>query len=256
MRDQNRDLFRGLREHSSHEPLDNIDYKKSAKMGKWIVREYESHKDHHLIIILDLGRTYSGQVEDVEKLHYYIASTMNLAKNALESGDKVSLLGLDHKKRFIIKQARSFNDFYSMIFNQKLVSLSRNETNYALLPGILKEISSKRSIVILFTDTTRASIQKQILRYCKPVFFNHLFSIISLIDKNWNLEDQIDTIDASKLDYDEYIKLIYCYELAEKSKVFTHQCRSLGGLHLLISTDYWMSSVSRTYQELRNSLQI
>jgi hypothetical protein len=117
-------------------------------------------------------------------------------------------------------------------------------------------VAGQRSIVLIFTDASRPSVQESLLRVLPEICRRHLTVVISLLDEAYTLERQLDAWDGTKLGMEDYSRFLYNYWIDDRSRVFrSHAARQAGGVVSVTEAD-WLSVVGKTYDMMRRSLQI
>ena len=257
MRGRAAEQFYGLRKYHFPDQIRHIDQKKTAKYGELMTRTYENFLSHHLILALDLGHSMFGTIGQSQKHDFYLAACLTLARNAIHSHDRVSFFGFSQRIHSLIKASRSLDPFLPLYQGSAEVAPRDEEGNFDLLSPTLQRVAGQRSIVLIFTDSSRPSVQQSLLRVLPEICHRHLTVVISLIDEAYALERQLEKWGGhGKVGMEEYSRFLYNYWIDDRSRVFrSSAARHSGGVVSVTEAD-WLSVVARTYDMMRRSLQI
>jgi uncharacterized protein (DUF58 family) len=256
MRGRAAEQFHSVRKYQFPDEIRHIDQKKTAKYGQLMSRTYENFLSHHLILALDLGHSMFGTLGKSKKHDFYLAACLTLARNAVQSHDRVSFFGFSQQVHSLIRQARSLDAFLPLYQGSAEVAPRDVEGSFELLLPTLNRISGQRSIVLIFTDASRPSVQESLLRVLPGICQRHLAVVVGLLDQEYTLERQLEAWSGGPLKMEEYSRFLYNYWLADRFRVFrSHIARHSGGV-VSVSEGDWLSVVARTYEMMRRSLQI
>lgn len=248
--------FHSIREYRYPDPLKYLDAKKTAKYQRPMTRVYDSFFQHHLIIGLDVGRNLLGDLGLSRKYDYYLAAVLALAQNALASSDRVSLFAFSQKNRYSIREAKNFTPFQSLFDGQSELKPLEEESDYQILSETVSRYKGGRSLFVIFTDASRRSVQKNLLKQLPLVTKRHLTVVISLVDSSFVLESLLTQNNQLKPSLENYSDLLYAYRLNETKKSFQQQASSLGAGVLFIREQDWLSVILHVYELLRASVAI
>jgi uncharacterized protein (DUF58 family) len=256
MRGRAAEQFYSLRKYQFPDQIRHIDQKKTAKYGELMTRTYENFLSHHLILALDLGHSMFGNLGRSQKHDFYLAACLTLARNAIHSHDRVSFFGFSQRVHSLIRRARTLDPFLPLYQGSPEVAPRDEEGNFDLIAPTLERVSGQRSIVLIFTDASRPSVQQSLLRVLPEICQRHLTVVISLLDEAYTLERQLESWNGQKLAMEDYSRFIYNYWIDDRSRLFRrHVARSAGGVVSVTEAD-WLSVVGKTYDMMRRSLQI
>jgi uncharacterized protein (DUF58 family) len=256
MRGRAAEQFYSLRKYQFPDQIRHIDQKKTAKYGELMTRTFENFLSHHLILALDLGHSMFGTIGQSQKHDFYLAACLTLARNGIHSHDRVSFFGFSQRIHSLIRSARSLDPFLPLYQGSPEVAPRDEEGNFDLLGPTLARVAGQRSIVLIFTDASRPSVQQSLLRVLPDICRRHLTVVISLIDEAYSLERQLESWDGIKLGMEEYSRFLYNYWIDDRSRIFRSvAARHSGGVVSVTEAD-WLSVVGRTYDMMRRSLQI
>jgi uncharacterized protein (DUF58 family) len=256
VRSQEADQFHSIRPFRYPDSTRHIDHKKSARLGQLMTRTYDAYRSHHLIIVMDVGRTMVGQLDKSTKQDYYISVALSLAESGITVGDKVSLVAVSNKVIWSTTGATNLSAFEPLFKGDKKFVPDDVETSYDHLPAVLSQIDSKRSIVLFFTELGVPSVQAAAIRSLQAIGKKHAVLALSLLHQNHALDYQVLQAlkDSQKVSEEEYKRLLYLYWADQEFALFSRKVSRFGIAAALIPERYWLDGCRKAYQLLRNSL--
>ena len=81
-----------LREYRPGDPLRAIDWKASARVGRWIARERFTEQHLDILLMVDVGRTSGVVVDRLARLGHYVNAACRFAEHAIRNEDRVGLV--------------------------------------------------------------------------------------------------------------------------------------------------------------------
>ncbi|MEO1229017.1 MAG: DUF58 domain-containing protein [Myxococcota bacterium] len=94
--------FERLRDHQRDDEFRRIDWRATARRRRLTVREYQLEQDQNLVVMLDCGRTMTGEWSGLTALDHALNASLMLTHVAVRRGDKVGLVAFGEEVlRFI-----------------------------------------------------------------------------------------------------------------------------------------------------------
>ncbi|MGX9576838.1 DUF58 domain-containing protein [Mesorhizobium sp. f-mel] len=159
-----------------------IDWKRSARHGRLLAREFRIEENNNIVLAIDSGRLMCEPVDGVPKVDRAVTAALLSAFIALKGGDMVSLFGFDARPRIASGAVRGSASF-AMI--QKLaaeIDYSSEETNFTLALTTLAARLDRRSLVIIFTDFVDPISAELMLRTVGRLTERHLVLFMMMRD--------------------------------------------------------------------------
>jgi uncharacterized protein (DUF58 family) len=172
--------FESLREHQRDDDFRHIDWKASAKRGKLISRQYETERDQRLMILLDTGRLMSPKIGSYRKLDYAINASVHLAQVALHKGDLVGYAIFNDELRAYAEPKKGQAQMSHLVRNLTSLQPTRMESDYAAIFHQVLKRSSRRTLIVCFTDLGDAHSAESLLKAAAPLMPRHLPVIITV----------------------------------------------------------------------------
>lgn len=247
--------FHSIRNYQYPDPVRYIDAKRTARYQRLMTRTYDSLLTHNLVIGLDIGRSLIGQLGQSAKHDYYVSASLAIAENALQSHDKVSLLAFSQRVHHLIRPTGQFGAFLPLYRGDSDLIPREEESNYQTFVLGTQQVAAQRSLVLLFTDFSKPSVQNAVLPALSVLSQKHLVVVAGVIDRQFNLVDSV--LDFSgNLTPKRYSHFLYTYWLNERIRNFQYQAAKFGVGTVLVHEQDWMSVVIQLYSLMRASIRM
>ena len=178
--------FASLREYAPGEDLRRIDWKASARRGKWISREYEAERSQNVWIVLDAGRRMTAELSGRARFEYAIPAALLLAHVAGLNGDRVGLLVFSDRVHRLLPPVRGPAAERAIVEALTVVEPELVEPDY---PGAFRYWNTRarrRSLVVVFTDVIDELASQALVHQILALPRHHLVLTVAL--KNPELE--------------------------------------------------------------------
>lgn len=174
--------FEALRDYAAGLDPRAIDWKHSARHRKLLSKEYQTERNHHVVLALDSGHLMAETVDGLAKLDHAIAALLLLGYVSLKSGDKVGLAAFDARTRAFVAPAGGVGTMARLQRAFATVDYSTEETNFTLALAELRGRLSRRSLLVIatdFVDTVTAEVMIENVGYLAK---RHLIIFVALSD--------------------------------------------------------------------------
>jgi uncharacterized protein (DUF58 family) len=111
--------FHQLREYRQGDSLRQIDWKATARMRKFISREYQDERDQQIVFLLDCGRRMSAKDGELSHFDHTLNAVLLLSYVALREGDAAGLMTFATRDaRFVAprKSGETVNRFLDALY--------------------------------------------------------------------------------------------------------------------------------------------
>lgn len=248
------ELLRGIREYVQGDPLKYVHAAKSAKFQKLMLKEFEFQNQHNIIVGLDAGRNSLGYIGESKKFDFYISGAYRVVEMALDKGDACSVFYSQFKSETLIKESKRIRDFSFLKYNSEKIKARELESNYFDIPRCVQSLSHKRSMLIYFTDFSRYSIQKQLMRVFPLLSRKHLILLVSIQDRNLDMDSLCAEYSKSaKMNIEDYNQYLYAQQVSESLLEFRSRSNQSKIALLNLFEKDWLGGISYYYNQLRNS---
>jgi uncharacterized protein (DUF58 family) len=172
--------FESLREHQHDDDFRSIDWKASAKRGKWISRQYETERDQRLMILLDTGRLMRSRIGEYRKLDYAVNAAVHLAQAALRKGDLVGYSVFSNEPDAYAEPKKGQAQLSRLVRELTPLQPDRFDSDYATAFHQLMRKASRRTLVICFTDLGDPHAAHRLLQAATPLIPRHVPVIVTV----------------------------------------------------------------------------
>jgi uncharacterized protein (DUF58 family) len=165
--------FAQMRDYRPGDDKKNIHWRRTARCGRLIVREYEPELGQNIFIMIDGGRLMMAETSGLSKVDWAVASAISLAREALSKKDSIGIMGFSNSV-----------ETYLMPSNKKIQLTTFVKTIYAFQPRFIEPdyrnafqwINSHvktRSIIVLYTDFIDPYLSGELAHYVRLLNRKH-----------------------------------------------------------------------------------
>ncbi|MEM9724300.1 MAG: DUF58 domain-containing protein [Pseudomonadota bacterium] len=174
--------FDALRDYSPGMDRRAVDWKRTAKHRKLLVKEFQAERNHNIMIVVDSGHLMREPLQGAPKLDHAVNAGLMLAYQALVEGDRVGVFAFDAEVRLHHppRPGKAAFPGIQKVFSE--LEFTTEETNFTLGLTRLSHELDRRSIVILITDfldTVSAELMIDTLAHLAK---RHLILFVALKD--------------------------------------------------------------------------
>jgi uncharacterized protein (DUF58 family) len=174
--------FEALKEYQPGMGRRMIDWKRSARHGKLLAREFRVEENNNIVLAIDSGRLMCEPLDGMPKVDRAVAAALLSAFIALKSGDLVSLFSFDARPRIASGAVRGSPGFPMIQKRAAEIEYSTEETNFTLALTTLSAKLDRRSLVIVFTDFVDPISAELMLRSVGRLTERHLLLFMLMKD--------------------------------------------------------------------------
>ena len=223
--------FESLKDYQPGMGRRMIDWKRSARHGKLLAREFRVEENNNIVLAIDSGRLMCEPVDGVPKVDRAVTAALLSAFIALKGGDLVSLFSFDAKPRVSSGAVRGSASFTMIQKRAAEIDYSNEETNFTLALTTLSAKLDRRSLVIIFTDFVDPISAELMLRTVGRLTERHL--VLFMLMKDVELET---LADMAPITPEDVARAVTAGGLLRERQVVIGRLRLLGA-HV-IEADY------------------
>ncbi|RUW44544.1 DUF58 domain-containing protein [Mesorhizobium sp. M1A.F.Ca.ET.072.01.1.1] len=215
--------FEALKEYQPGMGRRMIDWKRSARHGKLLAREFRIEENNNIVLAIDSGRLMCEPVEGVPKVDRAVTAALLSAFIALKGGDLVSLFSFDARPRVSSGAVRGSPSFTMIQKRAAEIDYSTEETNFTLALTTLAAKLDRRSLVIVFTDFVDPISAELMLRTVGRLTERHL--VLFMLMKDVELETLADMAPTAP---EDVARAVTAGDLLRQRQVVIGRLRLLG----------------------------
>lgn len=174
--------FESLREYTPDDEFRRIDWKATARRGKPIVRDYQTERSQHVILMLDAGRNMLAEVEGKRKFDAVLNAALMLAYVAVQMDDKVGALVFADEIDLFSPPQRGRAQVGKLVDALHDAQPRLVEPDYLYAVTYLAKRWRKRSLIALFTDLIDPDASRMALHAMGTLARQHLCVAITVSD--------------------------------------------------------------------------
>lgn len=213
--------FEALREYAAGLDPRTIDWKHTARHRKLLCKEFQTERNHHVVLALDTGHLMAETVDGLPKLDHAIGALLLLGYVSLRAGDKVGVAAFDARTRAFVAPSGGVGTMAGLQRAFAAVDYSTEETNFTLALAELRDRLARRSLIVVATDFVDTVTADLMIDNVGHLARRHLIIFVALTDTS--LEDPF----ARRPDDLEHVaRAVVAYDLMrERRAVFARLAR-------------------------------
>jgi uncharacterized protein (DUF58 family) len=219
--------FDALREYTPGLDPRRVDWKRSARHRKLLCKEFDTERNHQIILAFDTGYLMREPINKVARLDHAINAGLVLAWIAMRGGDLVGTYGFDAVVRSYHPPARGLSRFAHVQRATAELDYNAEETNYTLGLAELNIRLKRRALVILFTEFVDTITAELLIESLERVHSRHVVVLVTLRDN-----DLQQTIDAEPNSFEAVAESVIAQDIQRDRSVVFERLERMG-LHCL-----------------------
>jgi uncharacterized protein (DUF58 family) len=176
--------FESLREYRNGDDYRTIDWKASARRARTMVRVYQPERNQPVLLLLDCGRHMAGKVDGRRKLDHAVDAALRMAKVGLDAGDLVGVLAFASDVRAYLPPRKGREHLRLLTEALYRAEAGLEESDYGRAYDFAFARSSRRSMVVLFTDLVDPDASGTLVARTLMLRPRHLPVVASLLDED------------------------------------------------------------------------
>ncbi len=185
--------FDSLREYVRGDDVRSIDWRATARRSggpgpdgrpgqTLMVRTWRPERDRHVVVIVDSGRTAAARIADETRIDTAFESTLLLAALADKAGDRVDVAVFDRRVRGRVQGARGAALLPKLVEMMAPVDPELIETDYTAVPGLVRSMTTQRSLVVLCVPLESPGATRSMLAMLPQLTTRHLVLVAAVTD--------------------------------------------------------------------------
>ena len=239
--------FEALREYLPGLDPRGIDWKHSARHCKLLCKEFQTERNHHVVLAIDTGRLMEEAVDGMPKLDRGFQALLLLGYVSLKAGDRVGFCAFDARTRAYFAPAAGFGVIGRIQSSFAALDYSSNETNFTLALTELSGRLRRRSLIVIVTDFVDTVTAELMLENLGRLAQRHLLVFAALHNPTLErqFERQPDGIEAAA-------RSVLAHELMRERRAVFSRLRRLGILCIEASPEQLHSALINRYLAIKH----
>ena len=235
-----------LREYRRGDPLRSIDWKASARLGRWIARDCVAEQHLEIMLVLDTGRTSGIAIDRLTRLGHYVNAACRFAQHATLNEDRVGLVTF--ADRPLIALAPDHGQRAAVRLRARLADAAPVGRESNLLPAAARVLSlcKQRALVVLMLDLDDTGSEGQLGQAVRLLRPKHLPVVCGLLSPELGaLRDR-----EARRWLDPYVSLAAAEQIG-RIRANSTALRQLGAPVVLAPPSRFEDVVLDTYDQMR-----
>ncbi|WBU37806.1 DUF58 domain-containing protein [Homoserinibacter sp. YIM 151385] len=182
--------FDSLREYVRGDDVRSIDWRATARRrdplqpdaAKLVVRTWRPERDRRVVIVVDSGRTSAARIADEPRLDTGFEASLLLAALASRAGDRIDLVIWDRVVRGRVQGATGAELLSRMVDQMAVVEPSLIEPDWSAVPGLVRQVSAQRSLVVVLTAIDSPGASRGLLAMLPQLTRRHTVVVAAVAD--------------------------------------------------------------------------
>jgi uncharacterized protein (DUF58 family) len=212
-----------------------IDWKHSARHRKLLCKQFETERNHFVIIAFDTGHLMREPVDGLARLDHAINAGLLLAWISLRGGDLVGVYGFDAAIRQYLRPVRSMSGFARIQQAVAGLEYTAEETNFTLGLAELNIRLRRRALVVLFADFVDTTTAELLIESLQRIANKHVVIFVTIRDSAVQA-----VADADPAAFDDLARAVIAHGLMRDRSVVLERLERLG-VHCLETASVGLS---------------
>ena len=215
--------FHALRDFQAGMDSRSIDWRRSARHGALLAKEFRTERNHHLIFAMDTGRLMSEPVLGLPRIDRALNAALLLAFVSLKLGDRVGLYSFDSRPRLSTGTVAGAASFPLLQRLAAGIDYCSDETNFTLGLTQLASELKRRSMIVVFTDFADSTSAELMIENLRRLLQRHLVLFVVFRD------EELEALrSAEPVQPDDVSRAVIAHTLLRERDVVIERLRRLG----------------------------
>lgn len=174
--------FESLRDYALGDDYRKIDWKATARRGKFIVRQFEQERSQNVLMVIDTGRLMLAEASGTTKLDHTLDSLLMLAHAAAVAGDAIGLLAYSDTVHRYVPPRKGRGQLGILIEAIHDLVAEPVESDPIRAFAYLGSKWKRRSLLVVFTDASDEADAKSLMAAVSPQAHRHLTVVARVAD--------------------------------------------------------------------------
>lgn len=181
--------FDSLREYVRGDDVRSLDWRATARRRdpagggvKLVVRTWRPERDRRVVLVIDSGRTAAARIADEPRIDTAFEASLLLAALAERAGDRIDLVIADRRVRGRVQGATGADLLAKMVDTMAPVEPELIETDWNLVPGLVRQVTTQRALVVLLTALDAPGAARGLLAMLPQLTRRHTVVVAAVAD--------------------------------------------------------------------------
>jgi uncharacterized protein (DUF58 family) len=223
-----------------------IDWKHSARHRKLVCKEFDTERNHQIVMAFDTGYLMREPVDGLTRLDHAINAGLLLTWISLRGGDLVGIYGFDAVVRHYLSPIRSLSSFGRIQQAVAALDYRSEETNFTLALAELNTRLRRRALVILFTDFVDTTTAELLIESLQRVANRHVVLFVTLRDSVLQ-----GIADAAPAEFEDVTRAVVAHDMIRDRTIVLERLERMGIHCLDVSTKGLSAGLINRYLQIK-----
>ncbi|MEZ6129853.1 MAG: DUF58 domain-containing protein [Planctomycetaceae bacterium] len=152
--------FESLHAYRDGDDPRRIDWRATARMRQPIVRRFQVERHRDVMILIDSGRLMASDTDCGTKLDCAVDAALNLARVALQSGDRCGVAAYDNQVRGFLPPVSGIRSLSGIVESVYDLQTDWKESDFTRIHAELQSRQSRRSFIVVLSDLSDAETSR------------------------------------------------------------------------------------------------
>jgi uncharacterized protein (DUF58 family) len=172
--------FAGLRDYVPGDDPRMLDWKATARHGRFIAREQTVERSQSVITLIDCGRAMTQLAGTFSRFEHVLSSALLLSDVAATGGDRVGMIAFDDQIRAFVPPQRGTQALRALRTTMSGLDATLTEPDYASAFRLLATRQRRRALVVFFTDVIDERAARQFVAYAGRAALRHAVVVVAI----------------------------------------------------------------------------
>ncbi len=172
--------FESLSAYRDGDDPRRIDWRTTARMRQPIVRRFQVERHRDVMIVIDAGRLMGSDTEHGSKLDCAVDAALNLARVALQSGDRCGIAAYDSTVRGFLPPVTGIKSLGNIVQCVYDLQTRWQESDFTRIHAELQRRQTKRSLLVILSDISDAETSRLPCAALQSLSRRHLVLFVAL----------------------------------------------------------------------------
>ncbi len=175
--------FMGMRDYLPDDGVRGINWKATARRGRPLVNQFREEGQQHLLVALDAGRMMLPRLgEGGSRFDWALEAALNLARTALEFGDRVGCLVFADRVLGYLPPQSGTAGFGSLLHFSRFFQPVAMESDYAGAISFLQSRHRRHGLLLFLTDIGEPGVSHRMLEQLPRLAGKHAGLVVTIGD--------------------------------------------------------------------------
>ncbi len=238
--------FHALRDFQVGMDRRTVDWRRSARHGALLAKEFRTERNHNVIIAIDTGRLMCQPLLGLTRLDRALNAALLLAFVSLKIGDRVGLFSFDSRPRLSTGAVAGPASFPLLQRQAGQLDYTTEETNFTLGLTTLQGQLERRSLIVVFTDFADSTSAELMIENLGRLVSRHLVLFVVFRD------EELDALVRTQPEgADDVSRAVIAQTLLKEREVVVQRLRRLGAQIVDAPVDRLGTAILNSYLELK-----